>query len=98
MVVFPFDGLGILVVFADVAHQLSPQALRRGKPAAGYDITLNAGEPVLHLFLPRPVRGSGHLSSTRRLMLERTAWARRCRVASCACTPWRGTWTARAPH
>src|SRR6218665_1769208 len=57
IVVLPLDGLGILVVFADVEHQLSPQVLHRGKHDAGYDITLNAREPVLHLVQPRRVRG-----------------------------------------
>src|SRR6218665_179291 len=57
IVVLPLDGLGILVVFADVAHQLSPPGLHRGKYAAGYDITLNTPEPVLHLVQRRRVRG-----------------------------------------
>lgn len=52
IVELPLDGLGVLVVFTDVAHQLFVQVFHRGEDAAADHVALDAAEPVLHLVEP----------------------------------------------
>jgi len=48
----PFERFGGAVVVTDEAHQFARQVLDRAKDAAGDDVALDLGEPVLDLVEP----------------------------------------------
>ena len=48
----PAEGTGLLLVGANVAHELAGQVLDRGEDSAGNDIALDLGEPVFYLIEP----------------------------------------------
>src|SRR6202163_3356084 len=55
IVVLPLQWGGILVVLADVAHELLVEVLGAGEDAARNHVALDAGEPVLNLVEPRRI-------------------------------------------
>src|SRR5713101_7103737 len=50
--VAPLDGLGVLVVALDVAHELPRKILHRGEDATSDDVPLDLRKPVLDLIEP----------------------------------------------
>ena len=52
-----FEGRGMLIVLADIAHQIAPEILDRGQDAAGNDVALDLGEPEFDLMEPRRIVG-----------------------------------------
>jgi len=51
----PFDGRCVLVVMADVAHELAREVLDRGENPAGDHLAFDAGEPQVDLIEPRGI-------------------------------------------